>query len=111
MPLPPRCVLEVADCDPDYEGPLDDIDWSLCTLVLEKPQCANIRMVSDGDIVCDVPLRTTANRCQSPTVSADTEAVVTVPGAPHRYGVSPSESVCSTSPPDVPPASTLQKVL
>ena len=57
MPFTPRCVLEVADCDPDYEGPLDDLDWSLCTLVLEKPECANICMVSDGDIVRNVPLR------------------------------------------------------
>ena len=55
-PFPPNSVLEVADCDHDFDGPTEDLDWSLCVLVKQGGDCASVRMVADSDLIHDIPL-------------------------------------------------------
>jgi|TARA_B110000196_G_scaffold265787_1_gene238847 hypothetical protein len=55
-PFALKSVLEVADCDEDYDGPLEDIEWSLCTLMCLKSHVATIRMVSDNAMLHGIPL-------------------------------------------------------
>ena len=54
--FPAKSVLEVADCDRDFDGPTEDLEWSLCVLVKQGDGCATVRMVADSDIIHDIPL-------------------------------------------------------
>ncbi len=54
--FPAKSVLEVADCDHDFDGPPEGLDWSLCVLVKQGDDCATVRMVSDNATVHDIPL-------------------------------------------------------
>ena len=50
-------VLQVAACDPDYDGPTDNLEWDLCTLRVLVGDLATIVMVSDGDVLRNIPVK------------------------------------------------------